>query len=60
MGAEITPDSAFSNLLALEADSDHQLNPDMKRLKVDESVGTIVNADTIALLAQQVRNSEDV
>lgn len=60
MGAEITPDSAFSNLLALEADSDHQLNPDMKRLKVDESVGTIVNADTIALLAQQVRNPEDV
>ncbi|MNP80495.1 hypothetical protein D3C76_1786120 [compost metagenome] len=60
MGAVVVPDPAFANLLSLGADHDQQLNPDIGRLDADESVGTIVSADTLALLAQQVRNPEVV
>lgn len=57
IGADIVPDPAFSNLLALGAESDHLLSPDINRLEKDESVGTIVSAETIALLAQEVKGS---
>ncbi|MNI22283.1 hypothetical protein D3C73_758350 [compost metagenome] len=60
IGANVVPDPAFVHLLSLDADLDQQLKPDVGRLDGDESLGTIVNADTIALLAQQVRYPEEV
>lgn len=57
--ADVVPDVVFINLLATSKDSDLQLNPEINRAEDDESVGTIVNDETIALMAQQVQGSTD-
>ncbi|MNJ69995.1 hypothetical protein D3C77_664070 [compost metagenome] len=58
--ADIVPDPVFINLLSLGRESDLHFSPDINRAEEDESVGTILKDETIALLAQQVQGPKDI
>lgn len=58
--ADIVPDPVFVNLLSLGRESDLHFSPDINRAEEDESVGTILKDETIALLAQQVQGPKDI
>lgn len=53
--ADVVPDPVFINVLSLDREGDYHFSPEIKRAEEDESVGSILKDDTIALLAQQVQ-----